>query len=78
MIHVRKRGAEAYIVYGQPPTTGNGSSGNGLFGGLSGTLKLVGIASIVVIVGGSIFVLAEAARPVVQDVQLAEQRRSRR
>jgi len=64
-------------VYGQPPSTG-GSSGGGIFGGLSGTLKLVGLASVVVIVGGGVFVVAEAARPVIQDVQLAEQRGSRR
>jgi hypothetical protein len=68
-----RRPPSAYVVFGQPPSTGTPSAGGGLFSGLPGALKDIGIVVIVLLGAGALFVAAEAARPIIADVEAAEE-----
>lgn len=74
VLRTRARQPGAYFEYGVPPSSGNGGSQGGgllhsIFGVPAEELGLVLSALVLVAFGAGIWMLAEAARPVIEDVE---------
>jgi hypothetical protein len=71
--------AQARLTYGQQPSTSSsGTSLSNPLGGLSSGLRILVDVLIVAAFGGAVFLVAEAARPVIEDVSLVRSQRNQR